>query len=174
MWWIRLFHVLAYLCVPFLMQSSAFAVQATARCLSAAQAESLFAMIIDPDVQKLAMYAVDTPFGSRFISPNRYVASLLKLEQAPQVIFDANELRFLPFALPDSHIVLMTEKVRLSEEQIRKVKAVASQFYIKLSLVTLETPQKAIISLIEQSGGVLYDSQSILKRVCPKAHLIEP
>ncbi len=152
---------LAYLSVSF-CSDGLRAGEAT--CISPQQAQSLFSLVTAEQSERLLL--IETRYGSRWVSPNRLVTQVLGLKQIPNLVFDAEQLRFLPYTLPGSHVLLVTKAVTLSRSQIEKVIAVAKQFAIKISLLTIEVPSKDIIDFILASGGSLWDSRSVLRQTC--------
>jgi hypothetical protein len=97
--------------------------------------------------------------GARFIPANAFFASFFQTPVQGPIINDIDELRFIPFTLSGTSLLIVTKEARSWDaEKSRKVLAVARLQNIRISLLWLETqaPQAALDTLVKESGGQVW------------------
>ena len=105
--------------------------------------------------------------NNKYISVTSILKSALHLAKVPLLITRWEELRFLPFTIDSSAIILIVKPDReLTAEKIDKILAVAKRKQISLSIVIAggknqspadETVKRELLRLATESSGVLLD-----------------
>lgn len=93
-----------------------------------------------------------------WMSPGKLAQSWFSSEVHPVVLYDLNDLRYLPHSLPETEVVLVSDRFELSEKQVAQIRAVAdlNSIGIHLFWYSEDFPPALARQLI--SGGLLVSS----------------
>ena len=175
-WWMTV----VFLCS---IATSVYAVNATCPAAGedrAAEAKIAASLMVWPSPP---FVAIEGTGQSRFMMTNDLFAEILGQPERALLLNDAEELRYLPFTLAGSSILLvLREAQNWSETKARRVEKVALLSAIKISLVWLSSAEipASLQALVMQSGGRVWRQDELLARIrsytcsLPLAQVVAP
>ncbi|MFW7379424.1 MAG: hypothetical protein ACOH5I_11490 [Oligoflexus sp.] len=101
-------------------------------CLNGRQRQGLQALLLEDTIMGPSRVA-----PGQFLSPGEILMDWYAGRPLPIVIREADDLKFLPFTLPASNVVLVIDRFPLSDRQVDRVLAVADTLQITLHLLWL-------------------------------------
>jgi hypothetical protein len=130
------------------------------RCL--AEREWLHVFQLSQQEQRPALLPVDQGEASRWVSQGQYFANLLGLKRAPYVMWQVQELRFLPHTLANTSVLLVSRELPLTERQVQKVIAVAKLQKVRLHVLWLGRGDKEQARrLTQQTSGQYFSRENL-------------
>lgn len=105
------------------------------------------------------------------VSASRFFSRELNLPEETIVVWNFDELRYLPHALPGGQILLLAPRLDLNIERIHVVETVAKTMKISIHLLLINQPdkagneaKKALMELSKSTGGKVF-ALRLLKKV---------
>ncbi len=132
------------------------------RALEAKIAASLMAWPTPPFV------ALEGTQQTQFVMTQALFADVLKQREPALLVNEVDQLRFLPYTLASSSLLLILRDAGTwDENKARRVEAVAGLHQMKLSLIWLgqgESPS-SLSALVEHTGGRLWNRESLMSAI---------
>lgn len=93
---------------------------------------------------------------------SEWLARKLRLEAAPIIVWNQDELRFVPHTLNGSNLLLVMDHLSLSSKQLNKVAAVLHVKQVSVNLLWLgsQPAPKILANFVKQAKGRIWDSTS--------------